>query len=225
MDRYSRNMNSITKEECEILHSKKVCVIGCGGLGGYVIELLARLGVLHITGVDYDVFDETNLNRQIFSTTDNLGKSKALEAKKRIKSVNPDVNFTAVCDKFSNENAISIINGHDLVIDACDKISTRLLLEDTCNNLSIPLIHGAISGWYGQVSVIMPGDNTLEKIYGGADDSSINSTLGNPSFTPPIVASMEVCEAVKVLLNKGVTLKSKLLSLDLLNNSYEVFTL
>ena len=224
-NRYIKNLNSITKDECEKLNGFNVCVVGCGGIGGYVIEMLARIGVLNITGIDYDAFDTTNLNRQIISNTTNIHKKKALEAKKRVFTINPDVYFIPVCEKITYENSIDLLAGNNIIIDACDNISTRLILEDACNKLETPLIHGAISGWYGQVSTIMPYDNTLSKIYANMTDKDIDSSLGNPSFTPALVASIQVSEAIKVLLNKGETLHKKLLSIDLLSMNFEIIEL
>ncbi len=221
-NRYSRNVNSITEDECRILNSINVCVVGCGGIGGYVIEMLARVGILNITGIDQDIFDETNLNRQLFSTTNNLGERKALEAKKRVFQVNPDVFFTPICEKLTDDNALDLLAGNHIVIDACDNISTRLAMEKTCNTLEIPLIHAAISGWYAQATTILPGDNTITKIYGNATDEDITTSLGNPAFTPSLVASIEVSEALKVILKKGDILQNKLLSIDLLNMSFDI---
>src|SRR5690554_6570239 len=89
MERYIRNTSMLTPEENAKLKYYKVCVLGCGGLGGYIIEMLARLGIGTITAVDGDVFSETNLNRQLYCDENSLGKSKAKIAKKRINSVNP----------------------------------------------------------------------------------------------------------------------------------------
>lgn len=221
-NRYKKNLNSITKEECKKLQGFNVCVVGCGGIGGYVIEMLARIGVLNITGIDYDVFDLTNLNRQIISHTTNIHEKKALEAKKRVFAINPDVYFTPICEKVTSENAIDILAGNNIIIDACDNISTRFILEEACNKLETPLIHGAISGWYGQVSTIMPYDNTISKIYANMTDTDIDTSLGNPAFTPALVASIQVSEAIKVLLDKGDTLHKKLLTVDLLNMNFDI---
>ncbi|WP_432665907.1 HesA/MoeB/ThiF family protein [Wukongibacter baidiensis] len=225
MKRYIKNMKMLSKEENKRLAELKVCVVGCGGLGGYVIEFLGRLGIGNITAVDGDFFDETNLNRQILSETDTLGKSKALTAQKRMKQVNPLIEVTPITERISEENAYGIIKGHDLIIDAVDRINTRFLLQETASKLNIPLIHGAIAGWYGQVSTILPGDNTLDKIYPTKDGSGLESELGNPSFTPALVASIEVSEALKVLLGKGELLRNKLLYIDLLEHDYVVMEL
>ncbi len=225
MKRYIKNMNMLSKEENERLGDFKVCVVGCGGLGGYIIEFLGRLGIGHITVVDGDFFDETNLNRQILSEVETIGKSKALTAQKRMKQVNPLIEVTPITERISEENAHEVLKGHDLIIDAVDRINTRFLLQDTASKLNIPLIHGAIAGWYGQVSTIFPGDKTLDKIYPSKDGNGLESELGNPSFTPALVASIEVSEALKVLLGKGEFLRKKLLYIDLLDHDYVVMEL
>ena len=215
----------LSKEENERLRCFKVCVVGCGGLGGYIIEMLGRLGIGNITTVDGDIFDETNLNRQLLSDVETLGHSKALIAKKRMGVVNPLVKVTAVTKKITKENAENILSGHDLLIDAIDKIEMRFLLQNTAEKLNIPMVHGAIAGWYGQVSTIFPGDKTLEKIYPVKDAKGLESELGNPSFTPALIASIEVAEALKVLLGRGDLLRNKLLYIDLLEHDYMVMEL
>lgn len=225
MKRYSRNMKMLSKEENERLSRFKVCVVGCGGLGGYIIEMLGRLGIGNITTVDGDIFDETNLNRQLLSDIETLGDSKALTARKRMEIVNPLVKVTAITEKITKENAENILSDHDLLIDAIDKIETRFLLQNTAEKLNIPMVHGAIAGWYGQVSTIFPGDKTLKKIYPKKDAKGLESELGNPSFTPALVASIEVAEALKILLGRGDLLRNKLLYIDLLEHDYIVMEL
>lgn len=225
LKRYSRNMLTLSAEENDLLKTFRVCVIGCGGLGGYVIEMLGRLGIGTITAVDGDVFEESNLNRQILSSVDSLGKSKALEAKNRMALVNPFIVVNAVYERLTQENGINILKDHDVIIDALDSISTRLLLEGMAEELNTPLIHGAIAGWYGQVSTIFPGDRTLSKLYPDPNVKGLEKELGNPSFTPALVASIEATEAVKVLIGRGSPLRNKVLCLNLLDNEYEIIDL
>lgn len=220
--RYERNYSTISEEDMTVLKNSNVLVVGCGGLGGYIIEMLTRLGLGHITVVDGDVFDESNLNRQLYSTMDNLGMSKAEVVKERVHLVNPDTELIAIPYVLTLENIDSIMQGHSLVIDAVDNIETRLLLESKCSEHDLPLIHGAIAGWYFQLSVIMPGDNLLSKIYGSSTEKGIESILGNPSFTPAAAASFQVAECIKVLLKKDLPLRGKLLYIDLLNNSFDI---
>ena len=160
--RYERNMMTLSPEENAKLATFKVFVAGCGGLGGYVIEELGRLGIGHITAVDGDVFEESNLNRQLLSTVALLGKSKAETAKQRMLEVNPDVEVTPIHIMIDDDNCPELIRGHDLVIDALDNMGTRKVLERACEKEGIPMVHGAIAGWYGQVSAIFPGDRVME---------------------------------------------------------------
>jgi len=222
MDRYIKNRNMLSQAECDVLKNKSVCVIGCGGLGGYVIEMLGRIGVGKITAVDGDVFDVSNLNRQLLSTEVHIGLGKAITAKERMEKVNSDVELIPVSTYLTRENALDIVRGHDLVIDALDSIETRFILQKVASELGTPMIYGAIAGWYGQVSTIMPGDDFLSKIYRNHEGKGHEAELGNPSFSPALVASLQVSEAVKVLIGRGELLKGKLLLIDLFNNDFEV---
>ena len=219
-ERYIRNISTLSMEENEKLKDFKVCVIGCGGLGGYIIEMLGRIGIGYITAVDGDVFDESNLNRQILSDEDSLGMGKAKKAKIRMKKINSSIYVNSVEDLIDKTNCEKIIKEHHLIIDALDNIKTRFILQEECKKLNIPLIHGAIGGWYGQVSTIFPGDDTLDIIYKNKEE--LENKLGNPSFTPANIASIQVSEAIKVLLGKGETLSKKLLLIDLLYNEHNL---
>ena len=224
MKRYARNMEAITADEMKILEKSKVCVVGCGGLGGYIIELLARIGVGSITAIDGDVFDETNLNRQLFSHSKNIGKSKSEEAKKRIELVNPLINIESVNVMINESNSLFLLKGHDIIVDALDNIKTRKLIQSSAAKLNIPIVHGAIGGFYGQVTTIFPNDNTLDYLYPNDIklDRGIEKRLGNPSFTPALIASIEVAEVIKILLRRGDLLRGKVLFIDLLENSFDI---
>lgn len=222
--RYSRNEKMLTQEENNKLCEFKVCVVGCGGLGGYVIEMLGRLGIGKITVIDGDVFDETNLNRQLISNENNIGLYKSLEAKKRMNIVNKDLIIEAICENLNEVNALKLLSGHHIIIDALDSILSRKVLQKAAKEIGIPFVHGAISGWYGQVTTVFPDDDTLSKLY-ETIDGEVDNPLGNPSFTPALVASLQVSEALKVLLNRGELLRQKVLLIDMYENNYEVMTL
>ncbi|AZO96024.1 HesA/MoeB/ThiF family protein [Halocella sp. SP3-1] len=223
--RYLKNMTMLSESEIEKIKNSQVCVIGCGGLGGYVIEMLARLGVGNITAVDGDIFDETNLNRQLLSDSNVIGKNKAEIAKERIALVNPLINFMPISQNINNDNGIEILKGHDVIIDAVDNIATRLLLQELVYELRIILVHGAIAGWYGQVTTIFPGDRTLDMLYAEKNMEGIEKKLGNPSFTPAFVASVQVSETLKILIGRGELLRNKILYADLFAQDYEVVSL
>lgn len=219
MGRYDRNIGTITIEEQELLSKKSVCVVGCGGLGGGVIENLTRMGVGELTVVDGDSFDVSNLNRQVLSNEDNIGKSKALEAIEQMSRINSEITLIAIEDLLTAENAGSIIDGCDVVVDALDNVEARLALEDACAAEGVPLVHGAISGWNGQVGVVMPGSGILHQIY---ESGLQDNTPTNPSFTPAVISALQASETIKVLLGREEILRNKLLMVDLLEHEYEV---
>ena len=218
-NRYDRN-RIFSIEQQDELGEKKAAVIGCGGLGGYAIEMLARAGVGHLRVCDGDVFDETNLNRQLLCTEDVLGKSKAEAAAERIKAVNSETEAEAFCCNLTEENADEILAGCDVVIDALDSVGAKLMLQRACRRQEIPMIHGAIGGWFGQVTTIFPGNDTLSLIY--SDDTEVSQELGNPSFSPAMVSAIQVSEAVKVMLGKDDILMRKLLFIDLMTNDFQI---
>ncbi len=223
--RYIKNEKMLSAEENRSLREKKVAVVGCGGLGGFIIEELGRLGIGHITAIDGDVFEESNLNRQLCSDTGNIGYSKALAAKERLNKVNPDIKLVAVNEYLDDNNAEKILKNHHVVCDALDNIPSRKLIGRACKKLNIPLIYGAIAGWYGHVSTVFREDNTLDYIYDTSEDKGEEKELGNPSFTPAITASFQVAETVKVLTGKGELLRNKLLFINCLEHKYEIIEL
>ncbi|GFO65244.1 HesA/MoeB/ThiF family protein [Geomonas paludis] len=215
--RYQRNRNMIQVDEQLRLFQSRVAVIGCGGLGGYVLEELARLGVGQIIAVDPDIFEEHNLNRQILSSPALLGQPKAAVAAERLAQVNPAVTVTAIQDYFCLDNGFELLAGAQVAVDALDSISYRLQLAEFCNQAGIPMVHGAIGGWYGHVASQFPGETTVQQIYRHwVAGKGIEQQLGNPSFTPAVVASLEVAEVCKILLGKGEPLRNRKLAIDLL---------
>lgn len=223
-DRYIRNEKMLSPQENKSLAGFRIAVVGCGGLGGHIIEMLARLGIGYITAIDGDVFEESNLNRQLLSLPSNIGEPKALSAAERIMQVNPLVEVNPVYKFLTDENAEELLTGHDVIIDALDNISSRRMVERAAENLNTPMVFGAIAGWYAQVCTIFPGDRMLEKLYPEDINKGAETQLGNPSFTPALAASLQVAEALKVLLGKGTILRKKLLVISVLDHEYEVIS-
>ena len=219
--RYQRNRQTISTA-CQLkLFRSRVAVVGCGGLGGYVIEQLARLGVGGLVVVDPDIFEEHNLNRQLLSSIEELGKSKVAAAVARVGAINPAVTVTPREVAFCSANGAELFDGVQLVVDALDSIPVRLELAEVCNRLDLPLVHGAIGGWYGHVTTQFPGEKSIESIYRNwASGKGMEQHLGNPSFTPAAVASMQVAEACKLLLGETRLLRGRILSVDLLSMEF-----
>ncbi len=222
--RYTRNRTTISTAGQRRLFASRAVVVGCGGLGGYLVEELARLGVGTLDLVDPDVFEEHNLNRQILSTPALLGVPKVEAAARRVAEVNPAVTARPHRLAFAPENGAALLSGADAVADGLDNLFTRQALAASCRALGIPLVHGAIGGWYGQVATQLPGHD-LGILLGGADGDGkgVERGLGNPAFTPAVVASLQVAELVKVLLGEGSPLSGRALMLDLSEMQFEVF--
>lgn len=216
-NRYLRNIPALSEAECTLLHSKTVAVIGCGGLGGYLIEYLARIGVGCIRCVDGDVFVESNLNRQLLSTASGIGRSKAEAAAARIREINPDVQAESHHVFLDSSNAARLVRGCDGVLDALDNIESRRILAEACDTEGIPYVYGAISGWVAQAAISMPGDRLMERLY--PEDAQVRDKSAL-SFTPALCAAMQACLCVKLLTGRPVE-SGKLHYVDLLWEEYE----
>jgi molybdopterin/thiamine biosynthesis adenylyltransferase len=220
--RYQRNRRMLSTAEQLQLFRSKVAVIGCGGLGGYILEELARLGVGQLLAIDPDTFEEHNLNRQLLSSPAGLGRSKAQAAVERIAEINPAVTVWAIDQAATRSNGNELLAGVDVVADAVDNVPTRMELAESCSTFGIPLVHGAIAGWYGHVTTIFPGEGTLQRLYSHWEGGKgIEAQLGNPSFTPALVASFEVAEVCKILLGRGRLLRNRCLMINLLDMEVE----
>lgn len=216
--RHSRNIPALTETEQHILAGKTVAVIGCGGLGGHLTELLTRVGVGSIRCVDGDVFEESNLNRQLLAVMDSLGYSKAKAAAARVKAIDPAVQVTAHPVFLTRDNARELLTGCDAVLDALDSIEARRILSDACTGLGIPMVYGAISGWVAQAGVSMPGDGLIDALFPADVELRGKSVL---SFTPALCAAIQASLCVKLLVGRPVQ-TGTVFYFDLLNLEFEV---
>lgn len=215
--RYERNIPALTEAECALLRSKRVLVVGCGGLGGHLIDMMARIGIGFLRVVDGDVFEPSNLNRQLLSEVPLLGVSKAKAAAARISRVNPDVEVEAVDAFLTESNARSLLLSCDAVLDGLDNIESRRILAKACDRAGIPYVYGAVNGWVAQAAISMPGDRLVEKLYPEGAALKNKSVL---SFTPALCAAMQVSLCVKLLLGRPVE-TGMVYYFDLLNQEFE----
>ncbi len=244
IERYTRNFNTLSRKEQSILLKAKVCIAGLGGLGGSVTEMLARIGVGHLTLVDGDRFDPSNLNRQLLSTEALIGKPKADAAFERVKQINSDIHVIIYREFMTSENCNEILADSDILVDCLDSIDDRFMIQDAARKASIPLVSGAIAGTSGQVTTIYPDDRGFELIYGKREKNRVNSIsagknnagknsvrkgieseVGNLSFCAMFVASVQASETLKVLLNRGDILRNRLFIADLMSNTFDIIEL
>lgn len=220
--RYMRNMEAVTPEEQEKIFNAHVAVAGCGGLGGYVISYLARMGVKKITAFDPDCFVEHNLNRQLFSGVSSMQRSKVEVIEEALKDINPEVNFCGFKGRFQEFLDKGEAN-YTVVVDALDNIEDRLELSRWCRLKRVPLVYGMIGGWYGQVGTQFPDENTLEKVcHLAQSQKGVEEKEGILPFMPALVASLQAAEAVKIILGRGELLRNKLFWCDLLHMETEI---
>ena len=227
-ERYHRNLGAISPSEQVKLLQSKVAIIGVGGLGGTVLELLARMGIGELIIADKDIIGDSNLNRQILSTETNLGQSKTTVAVKRVKKINSSIEIISHSIFINSDNVEKIIEGADVVVDALDSLPSRFVLQKACRDLKIPLVHGAIAGFNGQLTTIFPEDRGLELIYGSNKDLPEHGSeveLGAPTVTPALIASLEAQEVVKILLRRGKLFRNRLLYLDIEEGTVEILNL
>lgn len=215
--RYARNIPALTEAECRMLRQKRILVVGCGGLGGHIIDQLARIGVGSLRVVDGDVFEASNLNRQLLSSVPLLGISKAGAAAEHIARVNPEIIADPAECFLTEDNVKDLIGDCDAVMDALDNIASRKILASACSDAGIPYVYGAISGWVAQAAVSMPGDDLVEKLYPEGTVLRDKSVL---SFTPALCASLQVSLCVKLLTGRPVE-TGAVYYFDLLNQEFE----
>ena len=226
--RYQRNLGVISPLEQVKLLQSKVAIIGAGGLGGTILELLTRMGIGELIIADKDIMVDSNLNRQILSNENNLGQSKTEAAVKRVKEINSSVEIVGHSVFINSDNIKKIIKGTEVVVDALDNLPSRFVLQKACRDLKIPLVHGAIAGFNGQFTTIFPEDKGLELIYGPNKDLPEHGSeveLGAPTVTPALIASLEAQEVVKILLKRGKLFRNKLLYLDIEEGTMEILNL
>ena len=216
-ERYARNIPALTEAECERLKQKRILVVGCGGLGGHIIDQLARIGVGFLRVVDGDVFEASNLNRQLLSCVPLLGIRKAKAAADHIAQVNPGVTVEAAETFLTESNAAHLLEGCDIVMDALDNIPSRKILAAACEKANIPYVYGAIQGWVAQAAISMPGDQLIDMLYPEEIEITDKSVL---SFTPALCASMQTALCVKWLLGRSVE-TGTVCYFDLLNQEFE----
>ncbi len=227
-ERYCRNQNSFSNEDQLRLLRCHVAIIGLGGLGGAVTEILARIGVGRLTLVDGDCFEESNLNRQLLSSPDALGKSKAATARIHVRAINPAIEVRAIAEFFRVDNGRAILHDALLAIDCLDSIADRFVLEDACRKTSIPLISAAIGGSSGQATVIFPEDPGLQSIYGPAEKAQkrgMEQSVGTLPFAAMYMAAVECAAATTLLLGRPSTLRNRLFMAEVGDHTTELFTL
>ena len=220
LDRYDRQIRLLGEDGQEKLKDAKVFIAGAGGLGCPISIYLAAAGIGKINLVDKDTVALSNLNRQILHWEKDIDREKAISAKEKLTEINRDIKIDAKSDTITENNASDLVADADIIIDAMDNFSTRYLLNKTALEKGIPFVHGAISGFHGQATTVLPGESAcLRCIFREAPPPSVFPVLG---VTPGIIGLIQASEAIKYIVGVGELLSGKLLLWDGLTSQTEI---
>jgi len=219
LDRYSRHiiMDDVGPDGQAALLDARVLVVGAGGLGAPVLQYLAAAGVGHLTVVDDDRVELSNLQRQIIHGTDDIGRKKVDSAAAFIEALNPDITVETHDTRLTVENVVELVSAHDVVVDASDNFPTRFLLNDACVFADVPLSHGAVYRFEGQVTTFTGGQPCYRCLFpeappeGAVPDCATAGVLG---VLPGTIGAIQATEVIKLLLDEGETLDGRLLVYD-----------
>lgn len=222
-ERYVRNAGSFSCAEQRQLWDKTVAVAGCGGLGGYIAQLLARMGVGTLRLFDPDDFEASNLNRQVFASRETLGTGKAETARAAIAVINPSVSTEAFRLDVTGEEARSHLAGVDLIADGLDTLGDRARLSELARERDVPMVHATISGFEARVMVLWPDGPSFGELFGENAESPAEARLGTPAVTPAVAAGFQCAQIVRVLLGKLSAQNAPMVHIDLMEMRSETF--
>jgi molybdopterin-synthase adenylyltransferase len=227
-ERYARNMKMYSLEDQTALLRASVSIVGLGGLGGGVTEILARIGIGTLHLIDGDHFEDSNLNRQFLSGMNRLSVSKAQAAMERVGEINPSITVHHHREFLTEKTGDRLLGRPDVLVDCLDSLYTRLVLEKFAKKIKTPMVSAAVAGGSGHVTVIFPDDPGLKMIYGDKVDPSMKgaeASLGCLPQAVTLLSSIECSEVVKIILKKGTLSRNQLIVVDLLDNSFETLQL
>lgn len=226
MERYYRQtmLPEVGEEGQKRIMESAVLIVGLGGLGSPVAMYLTAAGVGRIGMIDSDMVSISNLQRQVLYDENSVGLPKAVCAEMRLRPLSPATTFEAYNARLTPANAPGLIGSYDIVVDCTDNFSTRLLIDDVCLSMGKPWVHGSIDGFGGIVTVF--GYNNGKRysdLYPDITEATdTDRPIGTFGALPGVVGSLQAAEVLKILGGFGRPLDGKLLTVDILTNSYNV---
>lgn len=218
--RYNRQilLSEIGPTGQDKLSKARVLIVGVGGLGSPISLYLSGAGVGTIGLMDDDVVDESNLQRQVLYSENEIGLSKAKQAGKRLKALNDNIQVDVYPTRLTKENATEIISRYDIIVDGCDNFATRYIINDTCVALNKIYVYGAIRAFEGQVSVFNYQDGPNFRTFFPDEEEMYQLPplpKGVMGVTPGLVGCAEANEVIKIICGYGEILSGKLWQIDL----------
>ncbi|MGQ9730875.1 MAG: HesA/MoeB/ThiF family protein [Candidatus Zipacnadales bacterium] len=227
LERYARNLvlPDWGLEAQSKLQAARVLVIGAGGLGSPCLLHLAAVGVGHVTIVDGDCVELSNLNRQILHPLGRLGAQKAHSAAETLLAFRPDLEVTPIAERFTSANAYALVAACDLFVDCADNYETRFLANDVAVATGKPLVHGSVFQYEGQLMDIVPGEGPcLRCLYTTPPPPHTMPSpaeAGIAGFVPGVIGTLQAAEVVKLITGLGEPLKGRMLVYEALEASFE----
>ena len=214
----------------EKLKQAKVLVIGAGGLGCPVLQYLTAAGVGKIAIAEFDMVDETNLQRQVLYGSDDVGKLKSIIAKNRLEHLNSLVEFEIFNLRIDASNSLKILQNFDIIVDATDNLKTRYIINDSCIILGKPMVHGSIYKYEGVVSVFNYKGGTTYRCYNPSETDKkfkdpLPDQVGLLGVLPGIIGTFMANEVIKILTEAGEILSGKVLLINIFNNTFYTFSI
>ncbi len=219
LKRYDRQIKIFGEEGQEKLKKAKVFIAGAGGLGSSISIYLAVAGVGKLRMVDNDIVTLDNLNRQILHWGNDIGKKKLESAEEKLKKINSNAEVEVISETIDKDNVTDLVGDCDMIVDAMDNFAARYVLNKTALIRKIPFFHGAVNGFYGQATTIIPGKTAcLRCIFPAAPPPTAPPVVG---VTPGIIGCIQATEVIKYILGTGSLLENRLLMWDGLNGQID----
>lgn len=214
----------------EKMKQAKVLVVGAGGLGCPVLQYLTAAGVGKIAIAEFDMVDESNLQRQVLYGSDDVGKLKSIIAKNRLEHLNSLLQFEIFNLRIDASNSLNILKKFDVIVDATDNLEARYIINDSCIILNKPMVHGSIYKYEGVISVFNYKGGPTYRCYNPA---MINKEFKNPlpaqvgllGVLPGITGTFMANEVIKIITETGNILSGKILLVNTFNNTFNTFTI
>lgn len=213
----------------EKLKLAKVLVIGAGGLGCPILQYLVAAGIGKIGIAEFDIVDETNLQRQVLYGSTDVGKLKSIIAKNRLEHLNSLVDIELFNLRCDTTNSLNILSKFDVIIDATDNSDSRYIINDACVILDKPMVHGAVYKYEGEISVFNYKEGPTYRCFNPKEkDKDFKNPLpdqvGLPGVLPGITGIYMANEVIKIITGTGDILSGKVLLINILNNTSKIFT-
>ena len=214
----------------EKLKKAKVLVVGAGGLGCPVLQYLTAAGIGKIAIAEFDMVDESNLQRQVLYGSDDLGKLKSIIAKNRLEHLNSLVEIEIFNLRFDASNSLKILKNFDIVVDATDNFESRYIINDSCVILNKPMVHGSIYKYEGMISVFNFQGGPTYRCYNTAMKNEkfknpASSEVGLFGVLPGITGAYMANEVIKIITGTGKILSGKILLFSISSNTFNTFTI